>query len=197
MGWSGFDGLSLPWFLKKTDYKAMKTSTIRLKTSLQDAILDALNKQMAVEAHSCAAYLSIAAWCHAQGLVGCATYFKKQSGDEREHMLRLFDYVCETGGLAVSPEVKGIRSEFEGLRGAFLTALDMEIAITENFNKLTELCHKNRDFQTAKFLQWYLNEQLEEEQQARRCIEIYDLIGPESGGLYKIDKEIVKLLDAE
>lgn len=175
----------------------MTTSTIRLKTSLQDTILDALNTQMAVEAHSSAAYLAMSAWCHAQGLTGCATYFKKQSGEEREHMLRLFDYICEMGGTAISPEVKGIESNFAGLRDAFLKALDMEIVITENFNKLTELCHKNRDFQTAKFLQWYLTEQMEEEQQARRCIEIYDLVGPENGGLYKIDKEIVKLATAE
>jgi ferritin len=168
----------------------MKTSVIRLKTSLQDSVLDLLNKQMGMEAHSCASYLSMSAWCYAQGLVGCGAYFKKQSGEEREHLLRLFDYVCDMGGMAVSPEVKGIEANFEGLRDIFMKALEMEIAITESFNHITEHCHKNKDFQTAKFVQWYLNEQMEEEQQARRCLEIYDLIGSD---LFRIDKEIAKL----
>ena len=172
----------------------MKTSVIRLKTSLQDSVLDLLNKQMAKEAHSSAAYLSMSSWCYAQGLIGCGEFFKKQSNEERQHMLRLFDYIVDQGGIAISPDVKAIPAEFSGLRDALMTALDMEASFTENFNLMTEHCHKVKDYQTAKFLQWYLNEQQEEEQQARRCLEIYDLIiKDDAGGLYRIDKEILKL----
>lgn len=171
----------------------MKTSLLRLKTSLQDPIVAVLNKQIAMEAHSSASYLSMAAWCHSQGLTGCGNYFKKQSGEEREHMLKLFDYIAEMGGMPVSPEVKNVESDFEDLRDVLVRALEMEIAITQSFNSITEQCHNSKDFQTAKFLQWYLDEQAEEEQQARRCLELYELIGIESGGLFRIDKEIEKL----
>jgi ferritin len=171
----------------------MNTSVIRLKTSLQESVLDLLNQQIAMEAHSSASYLSMAAWCYGQGLSGCGDYFKKQSGEEREHMLKLFHFIVDAGALPISPDVVKIERSFEGLRDVFVTALDMEISITNNFNKISDHCHKVKDYQTARFLHWFLDEQLEEEQQARRTIELYDLIGTENGGLYRIDKEVYKL----
>lgn len=171
----------------------MGTSVIRLKTSIQDSVLDMLNEQIAMEAHSSSTYLSMSAWCYAQGLNGSGEYFKIQSGEEREHMLRLFDYIVDAGGLALSPEVSKIERNFEGLRDILVKALEQEISITQSFNRITEQCHKVKDYQTARFIQWYLDEQIEEEQQARRCIEIYDIVGTEAGGLYRIDKEILKL----
>lgn len=171
----------------------MSTSVIRLKTSIQDSVLDQLNRQMEMEAHSSAVYLAMSAWCYAQGLNGSGYFYKRQSDEEREHMMKLFNYIADNGGLAISPEVTNIERNFEGLRDVFVKALESEIAITESFNRITEHCHKVRDYQTAKFVQWYLDEQLEEEQQARRCIEIFDLIGTSDGGLYRIDKEIFKM----
>jgi ferritin len=171
----------------------MSTSVIRLKTSVQETVLDLLNEQIAMEQHSSSVYLSMSAWCYAQGLNGCGEYFKKQSGEEREHMLKIFDYIVDVGGLPVSPSIPKIEKNFEGLRDILVKALEQEITITQSFNRITEHCHKAKDFQTARFLQWYLDEQLEEEQQARRAIELYDLIGIESGGLYRIDKEILKM----
>jgi ferritin len=171
----------------------MSTSVIRLKTSVQDSVLDLLNEQIAMEQHSSSTYLSMAAWCYSQGLNGSGDYFKIQSGEEREHLLKLFNYIVDVGGLPVSPDVTKIPKNFEGLRDILVKALEQEISITQSFNRITDQCHKVKDYQTAKFLQWYLDEQIEEEQQARRCIEIFDIIGTEDGGLYRIDKEILKL----
>jgi ferritin len=168
------------------------TSILRQKTSLQDSVLDLLNKQMAVEAHSSALYLSMSAWCYAQGLRGCGEFFKKQAAEEREHMMKIFNYIAHAGALAISPEISKVERGFEDLRSILVMALDQEIEITENFNKMTEACQKARDFQTARFLQWYLDEQFEEEQQARRCIEIFDLMNAKDA-LYDIDREIHNL----
>jgi ferritin len=173
------------------------TSVIRLKTSLQDSVLDMLNEQIGMEAHSSSAYLSMAAWCYSQGLNGSGDYFKIQSGEEREHMLKIFDFIVDMGGMPVSPAVPKVERNFEGLRDVFVKALEQEITITVSFNRITDHCHKVKDFQTARFVQWYLDEQLEEEQQARRAIEIYDLIGTEDGGLYRIDKEVLRLKTKE
>ena len=168
------------------------TSVLRQKTSLQDSVLDILNKQMGVEAHSSALYLSMSAWCYSQGLRGCGEFFRKQAAEEREHMMKIFNYIAQAGALAISPEVVKVERGFEDLRSILVMALDQEIEITENFNKMSEHCQKARDFQTAKFLQWYLEEQFEEEQQARRCIEIFDLMNPKDA-LYDIDREIHNL----
>lgn len=175
----------------------MGTSVIRLKTSLQESVMEMLNEQIGMEAHSSASYLSMAAWCYAQGLNGCGDFFRKQSDEEREHMLKLFKYIADAGGLPVSPEVTKIERSFEGLRDVLVKALEMEINITHSFNRITEHCHKLKDFQTARFVHWYLDEQFEEEQQARRAIELFDLIGTEHDGLYRIDKAIGKLNSEE
>lgn len=172
------------------------TSILRQKTSLQESVLDILNKQMGVEAHSSALYLSMSAWCYAQGLRGCGEFFRKQSDEEREHMMKIFHYITHAGALAVSPEVPKVEGSFDDLRSVLVKALDQEIQITENFNKMTEHCQKVRDFQTARFLQWYLDEQLEEERQARRCIEIFDLMNAKDA-LYDIDREIHDLKKGE
>jgi ferritin len=168
------------------------TSVLRQRTSLQDSVLDILNKQMGVEAHSSALYLSMSAWCYSQGLRGCGEFFKKQAAEEREHMMKIFNYIAHAGALAISPEVVKVERGFEDLRSILVMALEQEIEITENFNKMTEHCQKARDYQTAKFLQWYLEEQFEEEQQARRCIEIFDLMNAKDA-LYDIDREIHNL----
>jgi ferritin len=168
------------------------TSVLRQRTSLQDSVLDILNKQMGVEAHSSALYLSMSAWCYSQGLRGCGEFFKKQAAEEREHMMKIFNYIAHAGALAISPEVAKVERGFEDLRSILVMALEQEIEITENFNKMTEHCQKARDYQTAKFLQWYLEEQFEEEQQARRCIEIFDLMNAKDA-LYDIDREIHNL----
>ena len=159
--------------------------------------MDLLNQQIGMEAHSSASYLSMAAWCYAQGLNGCGDFFRKQSDEEREHMLKLFKYIADAGGLPVSPDVTKIERSFEGLRDLLVKALEMEISITNSFNRITEHCHKVKDFQSARFVQWYLDEQFEEEQTARRAVELFDLIGTEQDGLYRIDKAIAKLSSGE
>lgn len=171
----------------------MNTSVIRIKTSLQESVLDLLNKQIAMEAHSSSSYLAMASWCYMQGLNGSGDFFKMQSAEERGHMLRIFDYLVDAGGKPISAEVTSIEHNFEGLRDVLVKALEQEISITQSFNHIADHCYKNKDYVTLKFLQWFLEEQLEEEAQARRCVELYDIIGTKDGGLFRIDKEIIRL----
>ena len=172
----------------------MNISELRLKTSLQETTIERLQQQIEREAYASSLYLAMAAWCHQQGLQGCGNFFKKQSGEERTHMLKIFDYLIDSGAEAISPEITNIPKTFENLYTLLITFLEQEISVTESYNDLTGFCFENKDYKTAQFLQWYLNEQLEEEQTARRCVEIYELVGTENGGLYRVDKEIEKLI---
>lgn len=173
----------------------MKT-LLRMKTSLQESVQNMLNEQMAMEAHSSAVYLGMSSWCHEQGLIKTGEYFKKQSAEEREHMLRIFDYMIDMGGRAISPTVTDVQNDFTDLKSLLELYLEMEIKITESFNKMTGACIKVNDFQTVKFFDWFLNEQIEEEDNARRTLEIYELIGTELDGLFKIDHQIGELAGA-
>lgn len=173
----------------------MKT-LLRMKTSLQESVQNMLNEQMTMEAHSSAVYLGMSSWCHEQGLIKTGEYFKKQSAEEREHMLRIFDYMIDMGGRAISPTVSDVQNDFTDLKSLLELYLEMEIKITESFNKMTGACIKVNDFQTVKFFDWFLNEQIEEEDNARRTLEIYELIGTELDGLFKIDHQIGELAGA-
>lgn len=163
---------------------------VRQKTSLSEEIEKLLNDQIRQEAKASAIYLAMASWCDQHGFVHSADFFYKQSGEERGHMLKLFKHVNDVGGKAVSPEVTDIPSNFNSLRATFEQALEQEIANTQSFNRIIDQCYKAKDYTTISFLQWFLQEQVEEEFIARRALELFDVIGEEGVGLYMIDKKI-------
>lgn len=166
---------------------------LRLRTSLSEEIEKLLNEQIKVEAHSSAIYLAMSSWCNRNGFDYSAGYFQKQSGEEREHMLKLFNFVNDMGGQALSPEVVNIPQEFESFRTVFEQALQQEIYVTQQFNRMADVCFRNKDFMTFQFLQWFLKEQIEEEYVARRALELFEVIGEEGTGRYEIDKAVPKI----
>lgn len=166
---------------------------LRLRTSLTEEIEALLNDQIKIEAHSSAIYLAMASWCNRNGFDNSAGYFEKQSGEEREHLLRIFKYINDAGGRAVSPEVVNVPQEFESFRGVFEQALQQEIFVTQSLNKIADRCLRVKDFVTLQFLQWFLNEQLEEEYVARRILELFDVIGEDGTGRWQIDKHVPKI----
>lgn len=163
---------------------------LRLKTSLSEEIEVLLNEQIKMEAYSSSLYLAMSSWCNASGYDNSARYLEKQSGEERGHMLKLFHYVNDMGGRAVSPEITNIPQEFESFRGVFELALQQEINVTASFNRIADRCFRAKDFMTFQFLQWFLKEQTEEEYVARRILELFDVIGEAGTGRWQIDKNI-------
>lgn len=163
---------------------------VRLRTSLSEEIETALNEQIKVEATSSAKYLGMASWCDRNGFENSAKFFYKQSDEERNHMLKIFKYLCDLGGKAISPEVVNIPQEFNSFREVFEQALEQEISVTESINKIVDRCFKVKDFTSVSFLNWFLKEQVEEEYVARRALELFDVIGEEGVGRYMIDKKI-------
>ena len=166
---------------------------LRLRTSLTEDIEKALNEQIKMEAEASAMYLAMSSWCDRNGYDFSAGYFKNQSDEEREHMLRLFKYVSDMGGRAISPDVTGVQVEFESFRSVFEQALQQEIAVTQSFNRMADKCQKAKDYVTFTFLQWFLKEQIEEEYVARRALELFEIIGEEGTGRYEIDKRVPKV----
>ncbi|HEY1024122.1 MAG TPA: ferritin [Sphingobacteriaceae bacterium] len=166
---------------------------LRLRTSLTEEIEMLLNEQIKVEAHSSSLYLAMASWCNRNGFDNSAGYFEKQSGEEREHMLKLFRFVNDLGGRAISPEITNIPQDFDSFRGIFEQALQQEIFVTQQFNKISDRCLKAKDFVTLQFLQWFLKEQIEEEYVARRILELFDVIGEDGTGRWEIDKRVPKV----
>lgn len=163
---------------------------LRLRTSLGEEIENLLNEQIKMEAFSSSVYLAMASWCNRNGYDNSAGFLEKQSGEEREHMLKFFKYINDMGGVAISPEVTGIPQDFESFKGVFETALQQEINVTASISNIADRCLKAKDFTTFQFLQWFLAEQKEEEYVFRRILELFEVIGEEGTGRWQIDKQI-------
>ena len=124
----------------------------------------ALNKQVMMEAESSMAYLSMASWAEQQpGLDGVTSFFYQQSDEERLHMLKLIKFINERGGKAEIPSIDKPMDEFSSVKDVFGNFLQHEFKVSESINELVETALKARDFATHSFLQWYVNEQMEEE----------------------------------
>ncbi|MCP3931470.1 MAG: ferritin [Bacteroidetes bacterium] len=153
----------------------------------------ALNKQVLLEAYASFLYLSMASWCEGEGLEGSATFMYRQSEEERQHMLKIFNYINEVDGHALAPSVSEPPHVFESVQALFKQVYEHEKKVTSSINQLVELAYKVNDYSTLNFLQYYVDEQREEEALMRTIIDRIKLIGDGPQSLYYIDKEMSEI----
>jgi len=159
---------------------------------LSKSIQDALNKQVQMEAESSQAYLAMASWAEIQpGLDGVTEFFYKQSDEERVHELKLIRFINERGGFAAIPPLPQPMITFQSLRRVFEEFLKHELLVSNSINDLVHLSLQEKDYATHNFLQWYVNEQIEEERTARVLNDKLELIGDDKSGLYLFDRDIM------
>lgn len=171
----------------------MEKQIVTKNRSLTEETENLLNQQIGLEGKSSSYYLAMASWCDKEGYVTSAEFLYRHAEEEREHMLKIFHYVNEAGGHAKQPDVTGVKYDYTSLREVFESILDHEIAVTKAINNIVDHCFQIKDFTTFHFLQWFVEEQREEETLARRAVELFDIIGEEGVGLWTIDNEIGKL----
>ncbi|MGV3765643.1 MAG: ferritin [Chitinophagaceae bacterium] len=159
---------------------------------LSKAIAEALNKQVQMEAESSQAYLAMASWADIQpGLDGVAGFFFQQADEERVHMLKLMKFINERGGFAVVPALEQPILTYQSLIRVFQEFLKHEVAVSNSINELVHLSLAEKDYATHNFLQWYVTEQMEEENTARILNDKLELIGEDKSGLYLFDRDIM------
>jgi ferritin len=159
---------------------------------LSKTMQEALNNQVKLEAASSHAYLAMASWCEIQpGLDNVADYFFQQSDEERVHMLKLMRFINERGGFALVPTLEQPIVTYKSLKSMFEEFLQHEITVSNSINELVDLSLREKDYATHNFLQWYVNEQIEEERSARILNDKLELIGEDKSGLYLFDRDII------
>jgi len=159
---------------------------------LSKAMQDALNKQVQMEAESSQAYLAMASWTEIQpGLEGVSNFFFQQSDEERQHMLKLMRFINERGGYAMVPALEQPMVTFPSLKKLFEEYLKHELNVSGSINELVHRALAEKDYATHNFLQWYVNEQIEEERVARTLNDKMELIGDDRSGLYLFDRDIM------
>ncbi|MEM0991512.1 MAG: ferritin [Bacteroidota bacterium] len=157
---------------------------------ISQRMTDALNEQIALEGYASFLYLSMAAWCDTQGMEGCTQFMHRQSAEEREHMLRIFQYMSEVDAHALTPSIKQAPHQFESIQAMFKAVYAHEQKVTNSIHRLMKIAIEEDDYTTHNFLQWYIEEQREEEDLMRKILDKIKLIGDAPSSLYYIDKEI-------
>jgi ferritin len=158
---------------------------------LNKNIESALNAQVEKEAYSSLLYLAMASWAEVNGIAGVAKWLYVQSDEERLHMLKLVKYINERGGQAVITGLKQPGLEFSTVKNMFDEVLKHERFISASINDIVALCITEKDFTTQHWLQWFVNEQIEEESNVTKILDKLKLSG--ENNLYLFDRDIVSM----
>lgn len=150
----------------------------------------ALNAQINAEFWSAYLYLSMSAHFAADGKPGFAHWFKAQFDEEQGHALKIFEYVIERGGKVDLTPIKEVNQVWESPLAAFKDTLKHEKVVTSMINNLVTLAREEKDYATENMLQWFVNEQVEEESTAQGYIDALEMIKDNGFGIYTMDKEL-------
>ncbi|MBN2175931.1 MAG: ferritin [Bacteroidales bacterium] len=160
---------------------------------LNKKVEKALIGQIELEEQSSRIYMAMASWCEVKGFPGAASFLYKHSDEERFHMTKLIKYVNDKGGHAQLHQLAMPKNDYKSLLEIFEEILKHEQFVTESINKLYDVAFKEKDFSTGQFLQWYIQEQIEEESLAKGILDKFRLAGNEKVGLFHLDKELAGL----
>ncbi|NMB73320.1 MAG: ferritin [Bacteroidales bacterium] len=150
-----------------------------------------LNRQVVREGYSSHLYLAMASWAENEGYKGIASWLYAQAEEERLHMLKFIKYINERGGKAIIPEIEKPPVRYAGVLKMFEEVLKHEQFITGSINEIVQTCMQEKDFNTYQWVQWFVNEQLEEEASVRTLLDSLRLAGDQH--LYLFDRDIMSM----
>ena len=163
------------------------------KNMLNEKIEKALNNHIIKEADASNSYLAMASWCEVFGLKESTEFYYEQSIEEREHMLKLIRYVNENDGTARIPAINEPKNDFVSIAEIVDFSLEQEMSVTRSIHEIVALCDQENDYATKNFIQWFVQEQQEEENLFRSLKDMIRMIGIEGVSLIMLDNEIAKL----
>lgn len=151
---------------------------------------DSLNKHMNLELYSANMYLSMASCANEMGLKGAATWFMVQYREEMVHFMKFYQYLVDQGVNVSFLASKAVPNKYKSLLDIFEKTLKHEQMITGCINELTEQAVQEKDHATQIFMQWFVTEQVEEENNDRDIIAKLKLVGNNGHGILMIDAEL-------
>lgn len=157
---------------------------------MKDKVIEAINYQIKAEEESSRLYFAMANWCETHGFAGSAAYLYQHADEERMHMVKLVKYLNERGAHAITLALAEPQNEWSDIKSVFKGVLEHEQKVTELINNLYEVCFNEKDYLTSNFLQWYIQEQVEEEGSAHTVLDKLELASTSQGGLFHFDKEM-------
>ncbi|MFA5575858.1 MAG: ferritin [Tissierellaceae bacterium] len=155
-----------------------------------EKLLNALNDQFNFELSSGYVYMAMAAYCSDENMNGFAHFFIEQAKEEYEHAMKFYDFINDMDGRVRAQAIEEPKNDYDSFLEAFETALNHEKLVTSKINKLLEMAMEEKSYPTIQFLQWFIEEQLEEENSMKDIIFKLEGIKDNFHGLYQLDKEL-------
>ncbi|MBN1202807.1 MAG: ferritin [Anaerolineae bacterium] len=157
---------------------------------LSDKMQVAMNKQINAELHSAYIYLAMAAYFEAENLSGFGNWMRIQAQEELGHAMRFFDFINERLGRVILEPIEAVPAEWDSPLAVFEAAYKHEQKISGLIHDLVNLALEEKDHSTNSFLQWFVDEQVEEEASADAVVQQLRLVGDSGYGLFVLDREL-------
>ena len=166
-------------------------NTNRLSTNIQSA----LNDQMTREAHAAQIYLSYGAWADNEGYNGIANFLFRHAEEERNHMMKILEYILERGGTVKIEAIPAPSPNPTNIQNCFEKVFEQEVDNTKWIYKLVKMSLEAEDWATWRFMQWFVKEQTEEETLALNLLDKIKIAGGAKAtgeALYALDRDLEK-----
>lgn len=159
---------------------------------MKDNVLAALNQQINMEMGAFTTYLSMAAYFESEALPGFSAWMRHHAEEEMVHALKIYDFIHRRRGRVTLQALVAPETKWANPTAAFEDALHHEQLVTASINQLLDLAHQERDHATSSFLQWFVDEQVEEEELVDAALQKIKRIGDYGPGLYMLDRELAQ-----
>jgi ferritin len=151
---------------------------------------EALNEQVNAELYSAYLYLSMESYFKSLNLNGFANWMRVQTQEEVAHAMKIYDFINERGGRVTLKAIEGPQTEWDSPLAVFEAVYVHEQKVTGLINDLVDLAIKEKDHATNTFLQWFVNEQVEEEYSADEVVQQLKMMENAPGGMFMLDREL-------
>lgn len=160
---------------------------------LQQPVIDILNQQINYELESSNIYLQMASWCRVRGLHGAAAFLKGHADEEYEHMQRIWNYLEENGVRPRLGVINAVELKETTLKEILEKAYEHEKFVTSAINNCVKVARDCNEYKTLNFLQWFVDEQVEEEDLFSDVLAKFEIAGEDGIALYYIDQDIANI----
>lgn len=157
---------------------------------LSAKVVELLNNQVNAEFYSAYLYLDMANYYKNEGLDGYYNWYKVQAQEERDHALLFMDYLQQNGVEVVLEAIAKPDKEFKAFIDPLKAGAEHERLVTSLIHDIYVVAYEEKDFRTMQFLDWFVKEQAEEEDNADDMVKKFELFGNDSKGLYQLDNEL-------
>ena len=156
---------------------------------LHSKVESAMNDQLQKELQSAYVYLGMSAYCEEESLPGMASWLRNQFDEEQTHAMKFYNFILDRGGHVELRPLTAAPTRYESPLQVFEAALENERQVTESINELYELANKAQDFASQAWLDWFAEEQVEEEKTVTQIVDDLKRVG-DGNGLFLLDREL-------